>query len=122
MAVAILPVPKSIRKNLTGRRFGRLVVLGYTGRNSAEAPLWLCQCDCGKQKVCLGYSLLCGVTASCNCFRADLVRKRTRAHGLTKTRTYRTWSGMIARCTRKQQPDYLNYGGRGIRVCERWRD
>jgi hypothetical protein len=99
--------------DIAGQRFGRLTVVSFHGihqRNSA----WLCACDCGKPTIATGHKLKSGGTRSCGCLRTEI---RT-SHGLAGTDTYRIWGGMLYRCRNEHDP---NYGGRGIRVCERWK-
>lgn len=101
--------------DLTGRRFGKLVVL-RKGRSEPTANgtilYWLCLCDCKNEKEIAGGSLRHGYTKSCGC----IVRK----HGHRESRTYKSWSSMKARCLNSNAPDYFRYGGRGIEVCTRW--
>lgn len=103
-------------KNLTGQRFGRLVVVSLAERNRHNQPQWLCQCDCGERVVVRGCSLTSKNTRSCGCLAKDTAT----THGMTKTVTYHSWSSMIARCTNPADPEWQRYGGRGIKVCARW--
>jgi len=77
----------------------------------------LCRCDCGSEKAYRRYCLESGSTRSCGCYRTEL---RT-THGKSKTRSYRSWMGMILRCHNKDNKGYGDYGNRGIKVCSRWR-
>lgn len=105
--------------DLTGQVFGRLTVLYKVkppGKNSAA--YWLCRCECGKElPICSG-SLRKGCSKSCGCLQVELVTK----HGLTSHHLYDTWNGMMQRCYNENSPNYINYGGRGIKVCERWKN
>jgi hypothetical protein len=74
---------------------------------------WLCRCGCGNQKSVSAGNLRSGAVASCGCSR--------KTHGASDTRTYRVWWAMIARCRYKRMPFWVRYGGRGIRVCWRWK-
>lgn len=105
-----------------GARFGRLVVIGDGGRNPGNDHhrLWLCRCDCGAEKAVLPSSLRRGKSASCGCLRHEFASARLATHGLSKTPEYETWGRLRQRCTNPKHPDYPDYGGRGIRVCERW--
>jgi hypothetical protein len=106
--------------NLTGRRFGRLVVLGSAGNYSYnwKTLLFNCRCDCGTEKAILGTLLRRGLTKSCGCLRHKSPPNRT--HGMAGSRIYQTWLRMIRRCTEKSCRDFPDYGGRGIVVCARW--
>lgn len=105
--------------DLIRKRFGRLIVIEYTGRYK-----YLCQCDCGNKKIIYGYSLKNGDTKSCGCLRIEKTRHKSIKHGHTskgqKSKIYRIWGEMIQRCTNLNDKGYVNYGGRGITVCERW--
>ena len=99
-------------KDIVGKRFGKLVVLGKVDAGKYQYKS-LCLCDCGNTKVVLNGSLASGNTKSCGC----IVNK----HGMKNTSTYNIWDTMIARCHRPSHKSYKDYGGRGIVVCEEWR-
>lgn len=105
--------------DMAGRRVGRLTVIRQVATERPGAH-WLCRCDCGTQKVISGGNLRRGDTVSCGCKRRENNRNHPRAHGLVHTSEYTTWMSMKARCSRPSVACYPNYGGRGIRVCERW--
>ncbi len=106
-----------------GLRFGRLVVLkkaqsAVHGRSSK----WLCFCDCGNAKV-VGIDLLrSGNTRSCGCLHRELMSKHFTKHGQSHTPEYHAWHDMLRRCYNQKNKHYKDYGGRGIKVCQRWRD
>lgn len=102
-------------KNIVGNKFGELLVLECAGKDKNGKYLWLCSCTCGKRKIIRGNHLCSGASKSCGCKEA--VKK---THGMTHTKEYNTWRGMIARCTYVKHPQFMDYGGRGIRVCKRW--
>lgn len=106
----------SALNDMTGRRFGRLVVLERRGSNRRGQADWLCRCDCSVTKVVNGRSLVCGDTKSCGCFQRDLVIARNTKHGRCLTLTYRAWKAMRQRCNNPKHPKYARYGGRGIKV------
>ena len=82
---------------------------------------WLCRCDCGNVRQILENALARGTSQSCGCLSRELLAKRSRTHGMTKTPTHRSWANMIKRCTVPSANRFKHYGGRGIRVCRRWR-
>ncbi len=109
--------------DLTGRRFGRLIVIRRVNNGKSKNRRWLCLCDCGNEKIIYGSSLPSGRTKSCGCLQKELVRKRFTKHGHSKNklRTYNIWKSMNQRCVNPRNKEYHNYGGRGIRVCQRWK-
>lgn len=106
------------RKNVQGCVFGKLTVIQFSGFtvNGSEA-VWLCQCDCGAIKNIRWASIRSGTT-SCGCLRIAAITK----HGMHAHDLYPTWSGMIARCHNTNSKDYARYGGRGIVVCDEWKN
>lgn len=113
------------RIDLTGQRFGRLVVVGYAETKRRKA-YWNCQCDCGAIKLVSSSSLKTGHSNSCGCMKREQTVTRNTKHGHArrglKGRWYVVWNGIMARCHSEKHPDYPRYGGRGIVVCEEWRD
>lgn len=104
--------------DLTGQRFGRLTVIERAGADSHRQMLWKCVCDCGNETIVRGHALREREICSCGCFR----KERSRTHGLTGTRLYRIWRNMKSRCLNKNNPSYKDYGGRGIGICDEWRE
>lgn len=109
-------------RNLTGQRFGRLVAMNTSASNKQGNRLWLCQCNCGKQVVVASNNLLCGQTQSCGCLKIDIATKRLTTHGLLRTAEYRAWHHAKERCFNATDKQYADYGGRGVVMCERWRN
>lgn len=101
----------------TGQRFGRLVATKLVATNERR---YACTCDCGNEKVVAGHLLRRGDIRSCGCLRKETGRASLSTHGATGTLTWRRWRSMIARCTIVNGRSYARYGGRGIRVCDRW--
>ena len=110
-------------KDLTGKRFGRLTVVQRVENTPHGCARWLCKCDCGNVKV-IRTSNLNGNTKSCGCLykdtRADLGRARKKYD--TNSRLYHIWQGMKYRCLNKNGRRYKDYGGRGITICEEWKN
>ena len=115
--------------DLAGKRFGRLVAVEPTEKRSASGSrIWLCNCDCGKKTEVIGPHLVGGNTQSCGCFGKESQRAGSRkaaelrtTHGMAGTRLYQVWRAMIGRCENEKVKSFKNYGGRGIKVCPRWR-
>lgn len=107
--------------DLTGSRFGRLVVIGRYGRRGRSVA-WLCKCDCGAEIVTRGDSLRKGATQSCGCIHKEQLQHRNYTHGLTHTRLHNIWGCMVQRCYNNKTPCYNLYGGRGITICDEWRN
>lgn len=110
-------------KDITGQRFGRLVALmpNHTGPRGTH---WKCECDCGTIIVRRIGFLTSGDVKSCGCLKIEAAiatGHANRKHGQTKTRFYGVWSAMIRRCYNNHTRHYPHYGGRGIKVCKRWR-
>lgn len=109
---------------LMGMKFSRLFVKSEAGSNKKKLKQWLCVCDCGNEKVVAGSDLISGNTKSCGCLNIERIRERSLKHGHTKqyklSPEYQSWRSMIKRCTQIKNVAYHNYGGRGIKVCDRW--
>ncbi len=111
--------------DLTGLPFGRLTVIEFAGFKYSgiqRFPYWRCRCICGNEKVTRGQSLLGGRTTSCGCFQRESIGDRRRTHGMFRTPEYTVWQNMKKRCYDTGYIRYPGYGGRGITVCERWKD
>lgn len=108
--------------DLTGKRFGRLLVISYAGNNARGKALWNCICDCGQKYVALGESLRRGDTQSCGCYHRERSAKCHTIHGGCGTRIFTIWRSMKARCERPSCIEYKRYGARGIKVCSEWQD
>lgn len=102
------------RIDLTGQRFGRLVVKNFAGTSTGREAIWSCKCDCGKTVIVRGVNLRNGHTKSCGCSHT--------LHGKSYTRLHRIWADMKTRRYNTQNRAYKNYGGRGITICDEWLD
>lgn len=107
-------------KDITNRRFGRLVALGPVGKNK-KGVVWLCQCDCGNMVTPLTNHLTSGNTKSCGCLQKEIATRRSTTHGMTKHPIHQVWTSIIQRCTNPNDKSFANYGGRGISICDEWR-
>lgn len=107
------------RPLVAGDRFGLLTVLRDHQRGSRRIP---CRCDCGTETIPLTWNLRSGSTKSCGCQRARGARVNTWKGGSFTHPLYSTWRNMIDRCTNPKNARWRDYGGRGITICQRWRD
>jgi hypothetical protein len=103
--------------DLTGQRFGRLTVVKKAKNGYVK---WLCKCDCGNETTVSGQELRKGKTNSCGCLRKEITSNRRRQHGKSRSRLYKVWIAMKARCNNLNNKRYSSYGGRGITVCNEW--
>lgn len=109
-------------KSLIGKRFNLLKVLSVCGRNKSGNTLMLCLCDCGNNSTPISSALISGHSSSCGCLTKKNSANALRKHGMTNTKVYQSWTSMIERCENKNNPKYHRYGGRGIKICKRWRE
>lgn len=107
--------------DLSGQRFGRLVVL-QRAESLGTQTAWMCRCDCGNIKPVRSCTLLNGRTTSCGCFNKELASQRAKTHGKSKSRIYNIWCGMHTRCYNPKRKAYADYGGRGITICDEWKN
>ena len=96
-----------------------MTVLGYAGSTKQGAAKWHCKCECGNEKTVVGTELRRNKTQSCGCLHSEIQTAMLMKHGMTNERLYNIWRTMLARCADKEDK---NYGGRGISVCEQWRN
>jgi hypothetical protein len=108
------------RIDISGKRFGRIVVDSYSHTDSNRCAVWNCVCDCGKQIKVRGHDLRTGNTKSCGCLKSEVVKAKAKTHGKTNTRLFNVWCGMKERCYCPSHNRYKIYGGRGITVCDEW--
>lgn len=121
--------------DLSGQKFNRLTVIqldhkkqqyNKQGKPNGSIYYYLCRCDCGKEVVVCASSLTRGTTKSCGCLTHEKIiefNKRTKVkHGFRKTRLYREWQSMKGRCAYPSVNGYERYGGRGITVCDEWKN
>lgn len=114
----------SNKDNLIGQKFGRLTVIekvGYKRSNSGyEDIVWKCICDCGNLTQTITPYLKKGVTKSCGCLKRETLELHNFKHGLTNTKLFGIWEGIKERCYRNKCASFVNYGGRGIKMCSEW--
>lgn len=114
--------------DLKGQKFGRLLAVSFRRLkvNGKSRVYWFCKCDCGGSNVVDPTTLRRGAIRSCGCLRKETTAERSVTHGAcrdrVRTREYRAWLHMKGRCYDPNSPKWHRYGGRGVRVCDRWRE
>lgn len=108
--------------DLTGQKFGRLTVVKRLDKNKYGSVMWLCKCDCGNETVVATGNLNNHHTSSCGCLQKERTSNARKSHGKRNTRIYRIWAHMKNRCTNQKHERYSDYGGRGITVCDEWKN
>lgn len=118
--------------DLTGKKFGRLTVIERAPNriyaSGTPHTTWECVCECGKHVVVRGDALRGGTTLSCGCLQREVastygkINGGTIRYGDSRERIHNIWYLMKYRCEDKTSPAYINYGGRGIKVCQEWDD
>jgi hypothetical protein len=111
--------------NLVGLRFGKLLVREIAGKTNQGIYRWLCVCDCGNLTVVRVTGLTSSNTKSCGCgvnAVGTKLKYKQLPNGTLKSDEYNTWKNMKSRCYSKNSKQYFRYGGRGITVCDKWRN
>ena len=108
--------------DLTGQKFGKLTVIERHGIDKHGHAAWRCKCECGSETVVSSLYLKKGDTKSCGCLHNLNLINRSTKHGKCGTRLYTVWKSMKDRCYRSHNDRYERYGGRGITICDDWRE
>lgn len=108
-------------QDLTGKKFGRLSVIREYGQTRQGFYQWLCKCDCGNTIISVTGQLNSGGTQSCGCIQKEQLVKRSKTHGMSKTKIYKCWLSMKRRCDNDNCNEYVNYGKRGISYDPKWK-
>ena len=117
------------KRDLIGQKLGRLFVVKEA--QSVRLPCgrlnrrYFCHCECGAEKIIDAHHLMRGRIRSCGCLKKETSRDRMLKHGLSRIqgkppKEYTAWQNMKARCCDETNIGYKNYGGRGIKICDRW--
>jgi hypothetical protein len=107
--------------DVVGQRFGRYLVIATSDkRTKAMKQMVMCKCDCGTEREVVVGNLRSGLSTSCGCWKDEKTGERRRKHGFSKTTMYYRYRRMVSRCYLPDDPDYKNYGGRNIKVCDSW--
>jgi len=107
-------------KDLTGSKFGRWTVLFYGWPLPRWKHIWICKCVCGQLGAVRSNHLSAGASTSCGCLVRESLLRANITHNLSGTPLHVLWKKIRARCYNQNDPAYSNYGGRGIKLCERW--
>lgn len=111
------------RIDMIGQKFGRLAVVSLDTEKTNEdtdRSYWFCKCECGEVVSVRRWSLISGVANSCGCLQREVCGNINKKHGMCQSNEYKIWAGIKARCYDEKTKGYLNYGGRGIIMCDRW--
>ena len=106
---------------MLGNRYGRLTVEQPAERINRESA-WLCRCDCGNITIATTSALVTGHKKSCGCYKLERISQAKKTHGESEATLYHKWEGIKQRTLNENRKDYADYGGRGIEVCQEWRD
>ena len=112
-------MPKYI--DIVGNKYGRLQVVSFAYMVKHVAH-FNCICDCGKETIKAGWSMRNGTTKSCGCYAKERARDANMSHGYTYTRLYEKYGHMKSRCYNENDSQYKNYGGKGVVLCDEWKD
>src|SRR6185437_9427583 len=110
----------AVKADLLGMTFGYLTVVAPAEASPSGGTRWACKCVCGRVKPIGAPELKRGLTKSCGCKSAEMRRAANTRHGMTETSIYKIWSGMRSRCLNSNSNVFSYYGGKGVRICERW--
>lgn len=109
-------------QDFSNKRFGKLLAIKRIGNNKYKQSLWLCKCNCGREVIIRAYCLKNGSTKSCGCYRKEFKCYNAKYNAKKYNRLYNIWKGINRRCYNKKDSSYNLYGGRGIIVCDDWKN
>lgn len=107
--------------DLTGKKYNYLTIIKFSHYKS-NYRYWLCRCDCGVEKSIREDLIVKNKTISCGCYNIIKIKKTNTKHGLWSHRLHNVWSSIKTRCYNKKSHAYKNYGGRGITMCDEWKN
>lgn len=108
-------------KDLTGQKFTNLTAIERDFSKTSRVH-WLCKCDCGNIRSVISKDLISGHSKSCGCLKIEALVKRSTTHNMGHSSEYKIFYDMLKRCHNPNSSHYHNYGGRGVSVCEEWRE
>ena len=109
-------------KDLTGQKFNRLTVISREPNDKRGQAMWLCQCECGNYVVVKGSNIRNNHTQSCGCLQKEKTIEASTKHGKARSKPHIVWKGMIQRCFNPKHTGFENWGGRGVTVCDEWKN
>lgn len=118
----MISVSRGKIKDLTGQRYGRLVVMSKTEERVHRHVVWKCVCDCGNECFVPSNALSTGRTQSCGCLMKESRGVSRITHHMSNEKIYAVWQGMRKRCFSTYHKNYDSYGARGITVCREWNE
>lgn len=110
----------SVLKDLRGKVFERLTVIGRNVNDKNGRARWDCECSCGKKSTVISSELISGGTKSCGCLGTERRVLSVTTHGLSGTSEHNIWFGMKDRCNNPRSKAFKDYGGRGIKISDEW--
>lgn len=114
--------PRLNELDYIGKQYNRLKILELSRMGNGVPLKAICRCDCEKIIICNLDHVKRGLTKSCGCLRSDILTDRNLSHGKSRTKLYRKWAGMKTRCYNENENNYKDYGGRGILICDEWKN
>lgn len=108
--------------DIEGNQYGRLTAIKRVGTDKWGGSLWLCRCECGNEKTVSYGHLKSGASQSCGCLCTERTRQINTKHSMSRTRLYRVWHHINNRCNNPNIDGFKDYGGRGIKMCNEWKD
>ena len=118
-------------EDLTGKKFGKLTVLklnfkiqqyGKNGKKNGNKYYWLCKCECGNETNISSTRLKNNIIKSCGCLQKEVMKQKMTKHAKSHNRIYKIYYKMLGRCYNKTDNKFLYYGGRGITICDEWKN
>lgn len=115
-------MPQGKLKDITGQKFGNWIVIKRGPIEKHKGAKWICKCKCGNLGLVRGADLRKGKSKSCGCVIKENFKKIIYKHGLDGCRINRIYWGMKARCYNPKHHKYKDYGGRGVTICDEWKN
>ena len=109
-------------KDLAGKKFNMLTVIERVKKENSKQTFWLCECECGNKTITTSGHLKNGHTKSCGCLHKKVMQDMMTTHNLTNTKLFKIWRAIIDRTEYISNKKYKDYGGRGIKMCQEWRN